>query len=451
MAKVKPEIRDRKRAFVVGIGGLVFVGFVLYFAFNSLAGVPFVPRGYVKAAFDNVDSLQVRDLVRQNSKRIGSVDSIEFEDGEAVVTMKLDDSGYQAFSDASAVIWDQSALGTKFVELQPGTPAAGPLGEDEVIGQTSRTSTESSADLYQVLDTLDPDTRASAQRMLGEVGAGTVGHAGDLTDFFRTSPDLLGDLGTVSDALTSDQADLPALLRSADDLAGRFEGRAPEIASLLRQTNETLQAVSVDSGGALDASLERAPATVAHLQTALDALDEPLGHTQSAVSTLEPGAASLAAAENDLRGVLTESPPVLDRVPGVADLAEPAVEDLTDTVADARPLADRVAQALDDAETPLSVLQPYGPEIGQLFVRLASFVSMGGADGNRYAYINANVGADSVTTGLVDSCNVAQNNYPKPGEASFDTLKEGLPPGVPCLNQGTDTIVPLENLMGGRR
>lgn len=450
MVKLKPELRHRNRAFVAGIGGVIFIVFVLYFAFNSISGLPFVPRGEVKAAFDDVDSLRVRDLVRQHSKRIGSVKSIEYRDGKAIVTLKLDDSDYEAYADATAAIWDQSSLGTKFVELKPGTPEAGPLG-DRVIGLTELTSTESSSDLYQVLDTFDEPTRASAQRLLAEAGGGTVGHSGDLTDFLRTSPDLLADVGTVSEALSSEQADLPALLRSAEELSSRFAGREKEIAALMRQSADTLEAVAVDEGQALDTTLERAPSTVRSLQTALDALERPLADTESAMAELEPGAVALAAAEDDLRGFLDESTPVLDKVPDVADQAEPAVEELTATFADARPLAERLGGALDSAETPLAVLQPYSPEIGQLFVRLASFVSLGAADGNRYAYINANPGLMTGTTAVADSCNVAQNNYPEPGEASFDTLKDGLPPGVPCLDQGMDTIVPLEKVMGGPR
>jgi len=441
----KPAIVRMKRTFVIGLVGLGVIAFIYYFAFNSLAGVPFVPRGEVTAAFDNVDSLRVNDAVVQGGKRIGAVDEIDYRNGHAIVTMKIDDVDKRFYRDAEALVWDQSALGTKIIEIKPGTPDAGPLGDRVIPGS----QTTDSADLYQVLNIFDPKTRASTAKLLREVGGGMLGRGADLQDFAASSPDLLGDLGTVSGALASPQADLTSLLRNAEQIADRFEGRERQIASLLRQTGATFEAVAVDDGRALDATVKEAPGTLRRVNAALDALEKPLRDTESAMTTLEPGAAALGVAEQDLRGIFREGRPVLGQVPGVAERAEPALEDLTPVLADARPLAPKAVNALSSAATPLRVLAPYGPDMGQLFGRLASFVSLGGAPGNRYAYINANPGLGTATTGVAESCNLAQNNYPAPGQADSDTVKGGLPPGVPCLS--LDHLKRLGMPQGGNR
>lgn len=435
----KPEVRDMKRSFVAGIGGLALIAFVVYIAFNAQGGIsslPLVPKFTVKAAFKNTDSLQANDLVRQGSIRIGSVASVDYQDGQSIVTMRLDNADSQFYKNATAAIWDLNALGSKFVELTPGTPDAGVLGDDVI----PTTHTEDSYDLHQVLSIFDDKTKLATQQFLGQVGGGMVNQADNFHAFLSTSDKLLPDLGTTSTALVSQQAELPALLASADRLTGRFKDREAEISSLIAQTNSTFEAFNVDNDLGLGQTLDRAPATLDSAKRALDDLDHPLADTESTMRDFRPGAQSLADSEKDLRGVLREGISPLHKVPDVADKARPALGDLKDAFSDARPLAPRLAKTFEMASTPLRIIEPYAPEAGQLFVRLASFVSMGSSPGNRYAYINVNPSLGTLTSATTGSCNIAQNNYPKPGQATADRKGFGMPSGTPCL---TKTPPPL--------
>lgn len=428
---IKPESRTMARSFGAGVAGIIVLSVLLWLTFEAQYGMPFAPKTYVKVAFDNTDSLLVKDPVRQNSKGIGRVTGIEYADGRAVVTLQIEQGGdYEVYKNATASIQDQSAVGAKFVALDPGTPDAGRLGEDEIL-PTSQTT--DSKDLYQVLNVFDEDTRAGAQGLLQQVGGGMAGQAENFRDFTATAPDLLTDLGSVSQALSSEDADLPAMLQAAESLAGRFEGREDEIASLIEQTESTFSAISVDETEPLRGTLDRAPDTLTELQTALDSLNAPLSDTAVAMRDLEAGAEALGTSEEDLRGVLREGVPVLEKVPGVADQAEPSVEDLTETFADARPLAPRVTEAMDMAVTPLQELAPYAYEAGTLFVRGRSFVSEGGAPGKHYARLNANViGPWSFTGGILEACDFATNPYPEPGEADHDRTELGVNHVTPC-------------------
>lgn len=429
----KPEVRDMKRSFVVGLGGFAFIGFVIYVAFSAQGGIsslPIIPETTVRAAFTNVDSLQGNDLVRQSSIRIGAVESVDYRGGEAVVKMRLDDPDYKIYKNATAQIWDLNALGTKFVELSPGTPEAGPLGD----GVIPSAQTEDSYDLHQVLSIFDDKTKAATQALMGQVGGGMIGQGANFHDFLSKSDKLLPDLGTVSVALASDQADLPALLQSAERLTGRFRAREAEIASLIGQTNSTFEAINV--GDALQATLDRSSQTLVSAKQAFDALDRPLGDTEVMMRDFKPGADSLGKSEENLRGTLRDGIEPLGKLPDVSDQAEPALGDLKDTFSEAQPLAPRLARTLKTAATPLRVLEPYAPEAGQWFVRFASFVSLGSSDGNRYAYINANGSAGTVLSATTGGC-VDQNNYPEPGAADKDRTKFGVPSGAPCLNGKT--------------
>jgi phospholipid/cholesterol/gamma-HCH transport system substrate-binding protein len=423
--KVTPEFEARSLAFRAGLFVVVALIGLLFLTFKAQTGMPFAKTTKVTAVVDNVHSLRTNDAVRQNSKRIGRVSKLEYEDGKAIVTMSLDGT-VEVYKNAHAAVWDLSALATKFVELDPGTPDAGGLDASAIPS----TQTDDSADLYQVLDVLDPKTRAGATSTLREVGGGASGHGADLAAFLGRAPDILGDLGDVSQSLAAPEADLPALLDQTDQLASRFSGRESEIDALVTQTDSTLKAIAIEDGRPLQETIERLPETLTTTKRSMDSLRDPLTQTGAAMTALEPGARSLSASEKDLRGFLRDAVPVAAKVPGVAKKAKPAVSDLTRTMSDARPLAPKLRQTIGDLMTPLSVLAPYSTDMSQLFERGASFVSQGPNPGTRYARLGLTPGANTVTGGLFGSSNLPQNEYPRPGEAQHDRAGGALPTGL---------------------
>lgn len=425
IAKVTPELRSKALAFRAGLIVLAVIAVLLYITFKAQTGMPFRTTTKVQALVSDVHSLKVNDAVRQHSSRIGRVSDIEYRDGAALVTMELD-GDLEIYQDASAAIWDLSALATKFVELDPGSSDAGELG-DRPIGLDR---TVESSDLYEVLEVLDAPTRRSATRTLREIGGGLAGHGGDLAAFVESAPDVLRDLGAVSGALAAPDADLPELLASAETLAGRFRGREAELEQLIARTDDTLSAMAVDDGAPLRETLLKLPSTLTSVRTSMEDLDRPLADTRVAMADLEPGAAALARSERGLRGFLRDSVAVARQVPGVARKAVPAVEALTGAMADARPLAPMVTQAVDDLIAPLRVLALYAPEMASLFERGASFVSQGPNPGVRYARLGVTPGVNTVTGGIVSSRDLPQNQYPRPGEAEHDRASGLLPVGL---------------------
>jgi phospholipid/cholesterol/gamma-HCH transport system substrate-binding protein len=423
--KVTPEFRARSLAFRAGLFVMVALLALLFLTFKAQTGMPFAKTTQVKASFDNVHSLRANDAVRENSKRIGRVSHVEYHDSSALVTMQLD-GDVVVHHDAHAAIWDLSALATKFVELDLGSAKSADLGTATIpVAQT-----DDSADLYQALDVLDPQTRAAATRMLQEVGGGVAGHGQDLGTFVANAPDLLRDAGSVSQSLSDPKANLVGALTSADLLSSRFKARESQLDSLVTQTDQTLSSVSVDSGKPLAHTLQKLPTTLSHTKRGMDSLRRPLAQTGQAMRALTPGARSLARSEDDLRGFLREAVPVAGQVPDVSRQALPAITDLTRTVADARPLAPEIRETIGDLLTPLRVLAPYSTDMSQLFERGASFVSQGPEPGVRYARLGVTPGVNTVTGGLLPSGNLPLNEYPRPGEAQHDRAT-GLPPGLP--------------------
>ncbi|GAB3141354.1 MCE family protein [Amycolatopsis stemonae] len=415
MARVS---RAQGWSFYLGLVILALAGVVTYVSLTADQGLPGSSRTEVKAAFDDVGSLTAGADVRRNSVRIGRVASVDLVDGRPQVTMELD--GTQAvYRNARAAIWDQSALSQKFVELLPGDASQPTLGD----GVIPPSATEGSADISRLFDVFDQPTRDATTSAVRQLGTGMAGHSQDLHDLLGALPDLLGDTGVVSSAVSSREADLPALLASADRLAGRFEGRQKDVESLVSQLDQTLQAINVDDGKPLADTLKAAPDLLKHGTAAAASLTQPLADARAAVTDLRTGAKSLGNAIPDVRGVLREAPVQLQKVPGFASQATPAVDSLTQTFADLRPLVARLGDGLPALTSLLQTLAPYAPEIGD-FAYHGGLVFAGHAGDRHYMRVELVLPGLAGLTAGVTPLNaltpVARNPYPAPGQATQD-------------------------------
>jgi phospholipid/cholesterol/gamma-HCH transport system substrate-binding protein len=410
--------RHTAKSFRWGLVGLAAVILVYYMAFTAKSGLPFMPTTEVRVAFDDVGTLDKGSQVRENSKQVGRVRDITFEDGQVIVTLALQGRNIPVFADARAAIWDQAALGQKFVNFDRGTPSAGPMGD----GVVTADQTVDSVDLDRVLDTFDKRTRDELTSAIRQLGGGAAGHSQDLNDLMNSAPALLHGAGTISKTVASPETDLPGLLREGRDLARAFRGHEAQTAALVRELSATAEAVGVDGGRPLRDSLAQLPGTLQSVRTGLSALDRPLRNARVAVATLRPGVRSLARATPDLRGFLRGSVSPLKKVPGVAKDSSPVVSDLTATVVDARPLVPRLSEGFMNASVPLNYLSPYAAEIRTLIERLNSLVSTYTDPGRHGARLGVAISSLDIAAGGVapEPLLLPRNPYPAPGEADTD-------------------------------
>jgi phospholipid/cholesterol/gamma-HCH transport system substrate-binding protein len=414
--------RETGRSFLIGVVAIAVLGVIIYVALTANQGrLPGTPTTVVRAEFANVGQLKAGSEVRENSVYVGHVSQIQLRGATALVTMELN-GDVPMYADARAGIWDQSALGQKFVELRPGSQVAGSLGNNVI----PTTQTESTHDLVDVLDVFEPRTRAALGSSLRALG-GIAGYGPGLHDFIAGAPRMLGNVGQVATTLSSEQSDLPALLRTSDRLSSRFAGREAQITSLLAQTDETVQALDVDNGQPLEDTLKQLPRTLRDARRAFDGVQLPLEDTRRAMSDVRSGARALGDATPDLRGVLREGVTPLNTVPHVADSAGPAVDELTHVFADARPFVPRLADGLSSAAVPLAVLGPYAKDIGTFAFDLGSLVSNHNGWEHR---LRVMFGPPVATSVLGQVLPDTRDAYPAPGQAIRERdANGGLIPG----------------------
>lgn len=408
-----PIHRDEARRFLFGLGtiAVLIVVAIVGGIVQTGGALPGKRYTYVTATFDDVGILKTGKEVRTGGVRVGTVSGIEYQDGHAVVTLRLD--GHRdVYADATAFVGNMSALGKKYVDLDPGTPSAGDLAVDGIpLGQTTPADS-----VENVLADLDRPTLRRLKLVLAEVSDGLIGHGDDLHVVLARAPELLYDIKVVTRALSGPTADLSGTLTSADELLGRFRGREQQIADLLDNGEQTMAALAVDEGRPLRDTVGELPTTLRNAHSALDALYDPLVNARVAVHTIRPGGAALGRSATALRAFLRDAVQPLAKVPGVADQAEPAVVDLTDALADARPLLQPVRGAVQSLADLLFDVAPYSNDVGRFFSQhdLLSG-TLGSEDKHYFAAMLTAPGLFSVDS-LPDPL-YRQEAYPVPGTA----------------------------------
>ena len=416
MSAVVRAAKARSRSRRIGVLMVLCAALVLAFALTAQNGMPGYVPGFGKkevvAEFSEVGALRAGDEVRIADVRSGFVSEIKLVDGKPVVRMELD-GGREVYADATATIDARSALGQKYVSLDPGTAKAGDL-EDAI----SLEQTDEPVELDDVLNTLDPQTRASTQTTLREVGGGLTGRGADLKAGLREVDGMLVDLAAVSEALAADDgSNLEGTLRAASLLSSSLAGQRKELEDLTADLATTLDAIGVDNRDPLAQALTKAPATLRDLRSALATLDSPLQNTTKAVTALRPGADALSAALPDTRGLLRDSVEPLKKVPAVSTDADKAVTATTPVLTDARPVVRQLGTAVVRALDPLTYMAPYGAELEMFWRNFASTVAL--RDGDLGALrVHAIINPELVT-GIVPvrSPLTRRDPYPAPGDA----------------------------------
>ena len=338
---------------MVGAFALLCVGGLGFLAVSMGLNVPGVQLGWrLQASFAGVQGLVAQSDVDVSGVRVGRVISIAPDGaGGALVTMEID-RGVRVRQDARAVLRPKTAIGEKFVELvrRPGSTAAYvPDGY-----RLPRAQTGQAVEIDDVLNQLDPQTRAALSSSLRELGVAVNGRqddvsaaipeveqaAANLRPLARTADArqqeidrILTDLAIILAALADEQDALGHVIVSGDTATGALAKRDQELAGTIQQADKlftSLDQVLADTTPADRATLAKAPGTiqsgrqlVSTLNPAVDRLlpelllaQVPFPNSQLSVS--HPEAVSLAYewisafSQNDSNGHAFRITPIVD-------------------------------------------------------------------------------------------------------------------------------------------
>jgi virulence factor Mce-like protein len=206
----------------------------VFLSYNATSGLPFVPTYDLKANLPNAAQLVRGFEVRIGGARVGLISEIEprrREDGStyARVTMKLDKELEPLPAGSLLRVRPRSALGLKYIELEPGREGRNALAAGSVIGvEAIRPSVE----LDEFFNMFDAPARVGQRDSLDGYGGGLAGRGQDLNTAIEAFVPLLRDLEPVMRNLSSRETNLGRFFNELGDAAEEAAPVAEEQAAL---------------------------------------------------------------------------------------------------------------------------------------------------------------------------------------------------------------------------
>lgn len=214
----------------------------------------------VVMVFDDATGLIETAPISISGVKVGSVRVIEYGDGGAKVTATIR-RDIPLYKDARAGVKAKSLLGEKFVALDPGTEAAGPLEGDRVATLPSADIDRMAGAIARLAEHVDPDdVRRIVHGLavaLGEDGKGS------------SVPEAIVEVGRDLHRLA---ASIEKATGSADDVAQQLKPVLEKLDALATRTDKTL--------AGLQPTVDRLPATMTSFERVAKRLDALLARAE---------------------------------------------------------------------------------------------------------------------------------------------------------------------------
>jgi phospholipid/cholesterol/gamma-HCH transport system substrate-binding protein len=359
---------------------LATIGGLCAAAVAFLVAGPAAPSGRagdsleVDALFHNASGLVGGEDMKVAGVPAGTVKSVELTDGRlALVRMEVAAPFAPFRADARCEVRSQSLIGERFIQCDPGTPAAGSLPTPDGADSPTVPADQDSApiDLDLLFDVFRQPYRQRLAIVLNELGAGLTGRGEDLNAIIRSANPALANARRVLADLNGQRAELQQGIDQTDRVLASVAARPASVDRFIGK----LAGVSERFGrhqAALGESVARLPGLLAQAEPALRELD---GLSVEALPVLHnlrlsaPGARELAG---QLGPLSRSARPTLARLGGSAVRGRTALE--------------RSMPFLDSLRRTLVELRPISPTARAL---LESLVERGGTEGLLRFFYNA--------------------------------------------------------------
>lgn len=308
---------------------------LLFIAVRGTRGVPGINYYKINARFKDTGEIRSIAEVRVAGRMAGRVVDVKYDNGAALLKLKLEPRERYLRSDSTARIRTRNLLGLKYLDITPGT--RGTELRDNATIPISQTSM--AVDYAGLLSTFDAPTRRNAQLTLKGLGGGFAGRGTDINDMLGHGPAFFRRVDQIAKGILARNGAARRFAPSAESLAGAY---APVREQLARGFDPEARALAPfsDERSSVQHTLEQAPPALSALRQGLDAstplLNETARFARAAREMTQPAPAALRATV----ALLREGRPAM---------------------AQTRPLL----RAVDDAVSPtVSFLQHLDPVVG---------------------------------------------------------------------------------------
>ena len=307
-------IREHARDFIaIAVLLVVALAVSLYIVQNQRLRIPVLEEKpfEMKAEFSDAGAVVAGQgqTIRVAGVRIGDVQEVEVEDGNAVVTFAIERDYLPVYRDATLLLRPQTGLEDMFFQLDPGTRAAGEVEEGETLPISN---TAPDVELNEVLEFLDGDTQAYLRLLLVGAGKGLDGRARDLGELLGSLGPINRDLEKLNRKVAERKDNLRSLVTNFNRLTGTVGKAEDDLAELVTSSNASLGAIAEQ-----DLNVQRAVAL----------LPGTLSQARQTLSALTPFANELGPTFNELRPFARALPELNASTEEFATAVTPILED----------------------------------------------------------------------------------------------------------------------------
>ena len=212
------------------LGIFVTIGLIAVLLTVMLLGNYSLTSKYtVNTYFDNTAGLPKKAKVRISGVDVGNIKDIVLEDGKAKVILVIDRK-IKLYSDATAKIVSMGIIGTKYVEIIPGTPT------NKVIehGQTIKTAQGSS------LEELIENAVKKVDEVLGNASEGLN------KDFFKNLYTTVENLKKVSQTIADKEKQIAQVIDNFKTLSNNFKNFSSDLYGITQQNKEDIRDIILE-------------------------------------------------------------------------------------------------------------------------------------------------------------------------------------------------------------
>jgi phospholipid/cholesterol/gamma-HCH transport system substrate-binding protein len=336
LKELRKHWRDVAAIAVLAVLGLVTTWYVLE---KQGVRIPVLEERpfELKAELETVQGVTPGEgqALRVAGVKIGDAETVELDNGRAVVTFAIDRDDVPIYRDATVLMRPQTGLRDMFFQIDPGTRSAGAVEEGEVLPVEN---TAPDVPIDEILAALDADSQAYLRLLLVGGGQGLDERGRDLGRVLGGLGPINRDLERVSREAAKRRSNLARLVTSLN-LVTRAAGRQDtELTELVGAGNETLAAIARED---LDVrrSVALLPSTLSESTRTLGDVSGFAAELGPATQALRPFARHLDEVNASVRGLAVSTTPTIKN-----DI-RPFTREARNRVRDLRPAARRLADA----------------------------------------------------------------------------------------------------------
>jgi len=347
---------------------------LLLFLWLSFGGpIPLKPKGYqFKVAFPEATQLGLEADVRVAGVSVGKVRAKGIDaahPNRTVATIEVDRKYAPIARDARAILRQKTLLGETYVELTPGhARQAGTVPDGGFLadGRVAKT-----VELDEILQALDPKTRASFRTWQQDLSRAVGGRGQDLNDALGNLPAFADDGNDLLTVLDGQSQQLRGLVRGTGQVFGALTKDEGQLHNLIVNASDTFDATSRQQE-ALAQTFRIFPTFLDESKATFQRLESFSKDTDPLVQDLRPAARDLAPTLRDVRALAPDLRNLFVNLDPLITASKTGLPALRDTLTQAKPLLGQLQPFLQQLNPVLQWL-----EYNQLTT--ADFISNGAA------------------------------------------------------------------------